>query len=94
MTKRNATFRLVETVVGDQAKPGDARYWKAPDGAEGINFQCPCGCGSLLGVSFGNRGWTWNGNREKPTVRPSILHSSPGGCGWHGYLTDGQFVEC
>ncbi len=92
MSKRNATFRLVEHVVGEDAKPGDAKFWKSPEGDEGINFQCPCGCGSLLGVSFHKGGWTWNGNREKPTVRPSILHVE--GCKWHGYLTDGQFVEC
>lgn len=48
----------------------------------------------------GSRGWVWNGNREKPTLNPSILTSMH--CGperehielWHGYMTDGRLVSC
>ena len=38
--------------------------------------------------------WQWDGNREKPTLSPSI------GCGprpdfhWHGYLKAGRFEAC
>src|SRR3546814_7183527 len=90
--KRNADFRLVDSVVGDDAKPGDAKYWRDGEGVEGLNFQCPCGCGSLLGVSFGPGRWSITGPRDRPTVNPSILHMD--GCRWHGYLTAGRFVEC
>lgn len=34
--------------------------------------------------------WTWDGNREAPTLTPSILHHSTPE--WHGYLTAGKLV--
>lgn len=40
--------------------------------------------------------WAWDGNREAPTLTPSILHhwdAGPEGAGeWHGYLTAGRLV--
>lgn len=47
-------------------------------------------------------GWRWDGNRESPTLTPSILASChvPGGKvdefyeAWHGFLTAGRFVSC
>ena len=38
--------------------------------------------------------WQWDGNKEAPTLSPSILvHEAPGWRkGWHGYLTDGKLV--
>lgn len=39
--------------------------------------------------------WTWNGNRDAPTLTPSILHWGEGKnnpATWHGYLTDGKLV--
>lgn len=39
--------------------------------------------------------WAWNGNREAPTLTPSILvHAYEGwSTGWHGYLTDGKLID-
>lgn len=40
--------------------------------------------------------WNWNGNRDAPTLTPSILHWGNGKgspATWHGYLTDGKLVE-
>lgn len=38
-----------------------------------IMFFCPgCNTGHAIVVD-GSRGWTWNGDGEKPTVSPSIL---------------------
>lgn len=40
--------------------------------------------------------WTWNGNKESPTLIPSILHWGNGRsqpATWHGYLTDGKLIE-
>lgn len=34
--------------------------------------------------------WDWDGNREAPTLTPSILCNVSG---WHGYLTKGVLVE-
>jgi hypothetical protein len=41
--------------------------------------------------------WQWNGNRESPTVSPSILINCGDGKGgrqelWHGWLRDGKLV--
>lgn len=61
----------------------------------GLHFICPK-CGQMGAISIGQengRGWTHDGNWEKPTCTPSILHDSPR-CGWHGYLTKGEFVPC
>lgn len=40
------------------------------------------------------RQWKWNGNRELPTLTPSILvHPvKDWTIGWHGFLTDGKLV--
>lgn len=66
----------------------------APDGS--WFFHCP-GCGFLHQV---NAGWTFNGDRKKPTFRPSILVTSDYGpervkrvC--HSFVTDGsiQFLS-
>jgi hypothetical protein len=38
--------------------------------------------------------WQWDGNKNEPTITPSILvHPSPGWTeGWHGFLTKGQLI--
>ncbi|WP_430707685.1 DUF6527 family protein [Nitrobacter hamburgensis] len=61
--------------------------------AAGYAFRCPwvCGLESWLPIDDGLRGWTWDGSRERPTLRPSVLHRS---CGWHGYLTNGVWEIC
>ncbi len=59
---------------------------------------CPCGCGDIIGIRHAetdlDKGacWQWDGNREKPTVTPSI--QVIGGCNWHGYLKAGVFETC
>jgi len=64
---------------------------------KGIFYVCPCGCQSLGFLGF--RGledkerpsWEWDGNREKPTLSPSILRRA---CGWHGFLRGGAWESC
>jgi len=39
--------------------------------------------------------WNWNGNKENPTLNPSILHWGNGRdqpATWHGYLRDGKLI--
>ena len=71
-----------------------------------IMFVCPNvkRCAVLLGPQFVARPakgkcniWEWNGNRECPTITPSINcvtmdedGKPAGGCGWHGFITDGH----
>jgi hypothetical protein len=65
-----------------------------------LNFVCPCGCGDVdfiivvrpRGEGY-YRAWKWDGNREKPTITSSILRRGSK-CQWHGYLTNGEFVNC
>lgn len=75
-------------------KPG--AFWWQGDPPTRMSFVCPCGCGSIGGVGVGPAQapavWEWNGDMDKPTVRPSILFLS--GCKWHGFLTDGVFRSC
>lgn len=64
----------------------------------GIWSVCPCGCGSrtMLPVhaDVGGRGWGWDGNREQPTLSPSIFHyNGPNDPHWHGYLRVGMWEQ-
>jgi hypothetical protein len=38
----------------------------------------------------GPNSWQWNGNREKPTLSPSIL---VGANLWHGWMRDGVLID-
>jgi hypothetical protein len=53
-------------------------------------FKC-LGCGKPLTISIiGGSTNTWRIDFETLTAKPSILHDrEKGGCGWHGYLTNG-----
>lgn len=71
--------------------PEQAAAYGTPDG---LFFTCPCGCRRTGAVTLGVKGWSWNGDRDKPTVTPSV-YFAPGEVGeWHGYLTDGRWVGC
>lgn len=73
-------------------------------GPYGMMFACPCGCGQYGSVHFDLPAvrawgadhntrmtmWQWDGNKEKPTLSPSIMHDNH----WHGYLRAGVFEEC
>ncbi len=83
------------------------KAYGAPDDAsdKGLLFGCPCGCGEMNSVDFrfadGHRpSWNWDGNREAPTLTPSILiyqmneRGEKIGEHWHGFLTAGQWRSC
>lgn len=42
------------------------------------------------GYGTPNHEWTWDGNIEKPTLKPSIHRVGH----WHGWLRSGRFVSC
>lgn len=74
-------------------KPGDSEWSTYDNEINGLLFVCPCGCGMVRSVPVsGPRKWQWDGNKEKPTLTPSILII--GECGWHGFLTNGEFRTC
>jgi hypothetical protein len=81
------------------------RLAEYPAATAHLLFVCPNNrrCAVLLGPASVNRPaegqlciWGWNGDRERPTVTPSInciaeKDGKPtGGCGWHGFITNGE----
>lgn len=103
MTKRNAPAMLVDEVDAEGMPAGAFSFFALygqPNVIAGMTFRCPCGCGDVSGIEFDNvptkpgdeERWHWNGNREKPTLTPSL--DKIDGCRWHGHLTDGEFREC
>jgi hypothetical protein len=68
----------------------------------GMIYVCPCGCG-IHGFLHFRPGpapsWTWDGNREAPTLTPSVHHQirrteGPTTTHWHGYLRAGWWESC
>jgi hypothetical protein len=70
-----------------------------------LTFDCPCGCQHPIAVYIdppldGNPSdphclpkWARTGEAfEALTLTPSILRR--GGCGWHGFVTNGELVTC
>lgn len=116
--KRNAIANFVDSFHDGEVPAGSCKwtglYGVDDPGPFGINFKCPCGCGAIHGAGFDNRPadwvaknssplWHWDGNKEKPTLSPSLgLHVTPGhnvvgpdgNYHWHGYLRAGIFEEC
>jgi hypothetical protein len=68
---------------------GDAMICVGKEDRLQLVIVCP-GCGKVSG-SAGNHVY----NPETKTYYPSIVHNTGlGGCGWHGLLKDGVFIEC
>lgn len=75
------------------AEPGDIVKW--------LRFGCPRGRGACTVPILPQRtskgaGWKWDGNRDAPTLEPSIncvASEKYAGCGWHGHLKGGVFEE-
>lgn len=92
-----------ETFDTDRVPAGHSEFCQ---GDKSLLFGCPCGCGDLRAVDLepgeGRRPrWQWDGNRERPTLTPSILnYQMAEGTGerigehWHGFLTAGEFRSC
>ena len=85
--------RLVSDIRAPGGQPGDIEFRSFPDGRPGgYAYRCPgCGQEDWLNIHSSTHGWTWDGNADAPTLRPSILHRP---CNWHGYLTAGEFAPC
>lgn len=72
-----------------------------------IKFTCPCGCGALHRLPIGLKNkpprgidaggvqatWMWDGDRDRPTITPSINHQVGKRSHWHGFLTRGWFHQ-
>lgn len=89
---------IVDDLDSDAGRDPGAIELRDLDGElAGIAFRCPCGCGfdSWLPINGPEKdhGWNWDGNREAPTLTPSVLQSGLP-CQWHGYLTAGEWKKC
>ena len=100
MTPLTGRARTHDEMFADDAKPGD--YSINEDGTYAL-LECPCGCGSMMNLPlYGNSSassfktstpqWYWNGNRELPTLQPSIRDVVT--CRFHGFLTNGVWTFC
>lgn len=76
----------------ENGKPGTIHFatFLGSDEIASAFIKCP-GCGDKVVLEFNKTGWTWNKDKENPSLRPSIKHQF--GCGWHGWLTDGKFLS-
>jgi hypothetical protein len=68
-------------------------------GIIGINYKCPCGCGTIGELRFVRFGETpqsptylWDGNFDEPTVTPIIRHIVAGQIHWEGVLQRGEWI--
>lgn len=100
--KRTARVTVVDDIGAPDLRPGAIEVCARDGVVWGYGYVCPgCGSHSWLALSDDNPGPRWTvaaGDATNPTtvsLLPSILHSvERGGCGWHGYLTDGVLHPC
>jgi hypothetical protein len=100
--RRTCPVTVVADIDAADVAPGsiepraiDGRVW-------GYGYACPgCGSRSWLALTDDNPGPRWTvtaGDPAQPatvSLSPSILHAvERGGCGWHGYLTNGVLAPC
>jgi hypothetical protein len=70
----------------------DEFSWRTyEDGRREFMFVCPGNHGpSVIPIQPPHpKGWTWDGNEDKPTLNPSIHCMS---CGWHGFMRNGELT--
>lgn len=80
-----------------EATPGAYNFYvnfgePADAAPKGMIYVCPCGCGQTGRLRFRpapSPSWEWDGNREAPTLSPSVHHVGH----WHGYLRAGLWVQ-
>lgn len=90
-------MRRVEDVDPKGGQPGDFEIDPPNEWNKGsIHFICPnrryCGVMIRNGefADTGVKRWGFNGNCDKPSLTPSINCSGAAGCGWHGFITNGE----
>lgn len=75
---------------------GDYQFYEYNNNLCGIHFRCP-GCGQVIAIDVGYETDKpkWKIDFGTLTASPSILHmKDSNGCGWHGYMTNGELKPC
>lgn len=91
--------KMVDDIDAPDAGAGAFEFFSAGDVPHaGLMFNCPCGCGRQGDLGFrpvcSNPAWDWNGNFDRPTLKPSVRILNPDGTEhWHGWLTAGTWVS-
>lgn len=70
---------------GDEREDGSRRLYIVLPGEKSMDA-----IKVIRGEPGGERVWGWDGNEDKPTLKPSI-HSPDV---WHGHLVSGRLVSC
>lgn len=90
------TRRIVDFQDWSDFEKGDYCFYNYNEQLCGIHFRCP-GCNEIIAIDIGYEPNQpkWKINFETLTATPSILHMREGnGCGWHGYMTNGELNPC
>ena len=92
----SVTARYFEDLPDDGSEPAGAFTYYVDQGGRtaGMIYVCPCGCGQHGSLAFRPRqfpgaSWEWDGNRERPTLTPSVHRVGH----WHGWLRDGAWHQ-
>ena len=101
-TRRTVPVHIVDDIDAPDVPPGSVEVRAMGGRVYGYGYTCP-GCGSRSWLAIGTEEphprWSVTaGDAARPdtvTLSPSIFHTAErGGCGWHGYLTDGVLRPC
>jgi len=101
MNNQSITGHIVEqeTLLNGTAKTGDYAFAQTGDGL--FLFCLLPGDSNMHGLPL-EKGkvhdrpcWNWDGDKQNPSMTPSILAYGPDGKAfWHGYLRNGRFESC
>lgn len=88
---------LVDDIDAVPGTPGAFEYFVSGADKEtpaGMIYCCrPCGCDVIGALDFKphpSPSWHWDGNREKPTLTPSVHQVGH----YHGWLRAGTWISC
>jgi hypothetical protein len=95
----NVKATLVDDIDSVRATPGAFEFFVKERGGPpaGILYSCPCGCARVGALNFRpapSPSWDWDGNREAPTLSPSVHDMPDGVTHWHGWLRAGTWESC
>jgi len=96
----------IEITINPQAwdlhRPGSFKWIRTADADQsiiGMQYLCPCGCGTVGEIRFVRPGealrsptYLWDGNRQLPTVEPALAHIVAGEIHWSGMLRHGDWI--
>lgn len=93
-----AKGRRIPAASSADLSPGDFQWADDERRPKWLFFGCPRGrdecCVPIAPQKNGaGASWKWDGERDAPTLTPSINCNGKAGCGWHGWLKRGEFVE-